>query len=108
MDSNRVWVGGYGLLALPELEIWRRLFLADGLALPVRVLIQSIWTATDLELATAMVAPSQASELRFLAGEIGPEIPRDRIFAWHPATGTLMLGPPTEDAWEQLRAELGR
>ncbi|MFZ4508359.1 MAG: hypothetical protein ACOYON_11760 [Fimbriimonas sp.] len=99
-----VVVGGFSLLALGEMEVWRRLL---SEALPGFSVQYALFGAVgDLESA---IPPSRHGSYGVVSdpGDLGERLEIDRVersFAIQP--GLAMVGAPTEEAWDQFREAL--
>jgi hypothetical protein len=105
------YIGAFGLAALAEIGIWSKLLHSAGL--PSRVLmIDEEPKEGILMLLRTSFAPSRLQDVllvkdpqRVWRGLIQPDTP-ERAFAMHVREGKadpLMLGLPTEEAWDMFR-----
>jgi hypothetical protein len=116
IKGKQVWIGGFGFNGLNEQEVWSKLFQSDFHG-DVRVhkvfIFESVGTS-ELESIRALVAPSEVNQCLLI---------EDPSRSWysiinpdHPGRGfaaiiegdkipLLMVGPPTEDAWEEFSNE---
>ncbi len=91
---------GLGPPSLGGVEGWRRLTEADADGAKVAVVVLE---AGDLE---GLVPRSRAATTFTASGEGWAEVLGGRVAAWCPRAALLMLGPATEEAWEQFQAAL--
>lgn len=104
-------LGGYGIESCAQSEIWRRLFTqrfgaAAGVVLGT---IRKGWSVEERALLRAIKPPSRQSATYCFFDEteewerlLSPD-PQGRAFAAlvdGPTMELMMVGPPTEDAWE--------
>ncbi len=91
-------------------EVWRRLFEAE---LPIPYFVGVIGSAEDLEQLKSSAPISQHEKLIRIEDEQGAWISllgednKERAFAFVQREGTiviLMVGPPTEEAWDRFLA----
>lgn len=107
LRPEKVFVGGFDLLSLGEIEIWRRLMgeAFPSLVVPVGLAIDGSQEAT-LEAATARsrhASTGVIDDAEALREEIKPDRP-ERSFAW--ADGLLVIGAPTEEVWDEFQQVL--
>lgn len=98
--SHHAVIGGMGLESWAAQEIWARLFWSEfGQSVePLSVIIEP----SDTE-QVELVVP------RSLHGRVGWSAQdwtglRPEVFAWCPSAELLMVGPATEEAWDQMAA----
>lgn len=100
--AGEVWVGSDHLAEIIEQEFWLRLFESEyGRPAWLRRVVLGNCEAAEL---AASVAPSWHSSTFTVQG-IAPV--QAKVFCWHLESGTLMLGPATEEAWDQMRSLVG-
>ena len=108
-----VIIGGFGFDCLAEQTVWWKLFQSDFPGDPHvrRAFIVGSVLSSDIELAQSLMPPSEAKRSYFL--EDPNQFWRELIEPDHPGRGftaiidqgkilLLMIGPPTEDAWEEF------
>lgn len=108
-ESFEFFVGGFGALALPELHVWRILVLSAGFAAPYRLLVAKGWSQSEITAIRDSVPPSQHGEVILVSDTSNhwiKELGLNQIFAYHRQSSLLMLGPPTEEAWERMENAL--
>lgn len=115
MPERFVLVGGFSARAYGEMEIWRRLLAAEVDAPVVLAFIFESLTSFDRRDIEAVLPPSLHESVLLVEGEverwrnvIEPDKP-ERSFAAGLVGGStkvLMVGPPTEEAWDAFRAAL--
>lgn len=113
LPESCVWVGGFGFQALADQGVWWRLFQSDFPSDPQVLKVFVVDRASGAEISTAdsLVPGSESS--RCLLAEDPNEFWQNLV---HPDTESrgfaalirgsqiplLMIGPPTEDAWEEF------
>lgn len=110
-ETFEFFVGGFGALALPELHVWRKLLMSSGFPPPHRLLIAPSWNDEEIGTIRASVPESQHSEVALVSDTANhwvKELGINQIFAYHRRSSLLMLGPPTEEAWERMENALKR
>jgi hypothetical protein len=103
-------VGGFSPEALVQMEIWCRL-IGDR---AVSVLLRSAWRHADFAEIQSLVPKSRWN--RTVLGEpdiawrelIAPDSEGRAFAAINTSPALLMVGPPTEEAWERFSVELSR
>jgi hypothetical protein len=101
---NGIWVGAFSLAALPEIGIWQRLLRSANVPFQVvyvgRISVKDVQSATPAsQWDRVLVAPGHLPAWQ----SVVPVDQPGRAFAWIQLDGIaelLMVGPPTEDAWE--------
>lgn len=102
-------VGAVSMSSLSDQEIYRRLF-AEAFD-PARF-GQLFWGCSASEVES--VVPASRHDQCFLLagahpfGEAIGSLALDRAFAWVPKAELIMVGPPTEDAWEKMMAAINK
>jgi hypothetical protein len=89
---------GKGAEALIGLEVWQMLLANDFGPKPGVALV--LLDCSDPQTAALAVPRSRLDRLFFGTGTDWPQF--DSEFAWIPALGLLMLGKPTEEAWDEF------
>lgn len=116
--GDGILIGAFDLLAQREIGIWLRLIAEAFPALrPDVLLISPTWSAKQRKVAAATFPPSLLGSLRFLEdpeeqwrAAIQPDRP-ERSFAAIVREGVadlLMVGVPTEEAWDDFRDRLSQ
>lgn len=109
-DETQVWIGGFGVDFLGEQTVWWRLFQSDfpGDKRVVKTFIYPAVSTRNIETILDATAPSEHSRCCLIEdpNAFWNEliVPR-RGFAAIIEAGKiplLMIGPPTEDAWEEF------
>lgn len=115
-DQTEVWIAGFGFEATTDQGVWWRLFQSDfpDDARIIRVFICPSVGKGELETALSLVPPSQISRTYLVADPSGlwrqtirPNSD-DQGFAIIIEKGKIplaMIGPPTEDAWDEFHNE---
>ena len=111
-----VWICGFGFAAIADQGIWWKLFQSDfpGDSRIRRVFFVDEITPEGEQLALSLVPRSEADQVRLIADMdhawrnlIQPDN-EQRGFAImfdNGAIPIMMIGPPTEDAWEEFSRE---
>ena len=112
-DDRQVWIGGFAFNGLNEQAVWSRLFQSDfprGQRVHKVFIFESIGN-TEIQEIHSLVAPSEAKKCLLI---IDPKRGWESLVRPdHPGRGfaaikegekisLLMVGPPTEDAWEEF------
>lgn len=100
-------IGGFGPSDLTDIEIWLRLGeqefgLANGW---LTGLVQPSWPLGDVGLVSGIVPYSRHDKTCLITDperEIEHLVGLKRVFAYAASKRLLMVGPPTEDAWERF------
>jgi hypothetical protein len=112
-SSIQVWIAGFGFECLTEQSVWWRLFESDfaGDQRVRKMFILDLVNKQVMNEVQALVAPSEFSRISFIEDQrqvwtelIKPDT-QHRGFAAIFENGQLplvMIGPPTEDAWEEF------
>jgi hypothetical protein len=114
-----VLIGAFGLQSIADIGIWERLS-AEAFPSDNRIFrgyIRKIWTPKDVKETTAMIAPSAQNQTLLIAdaedewSKIVQPDSIERGFAAIISEGKiilLMVGPPTEETWDDFRIEWGK
>lgn len=103
-------VAGWGLAALGEMGVWERLYRGEGAAEGL-LLGLAAENGRPALAAQAMDAVKASSHPRFAVWDdregalrrlLEPDGPQ-RAFAWAPRAQLVMVGPPTEEAWDTMK-----
>lgn len=110
------FVGAFDLRAQSELGIWLRLFDEAEISAPI-LLTQPEWTAAQRRMGSAVFPPSRQGQVVWnedpsghWADLVQPDRP-ERSFAGIGVDGTasiFVIGPPTEEVWEEFLERLPR
>jgi hypothetical protein len=113
LNGPQVWVGGFGFEAISDQGVWWRLFKSDfaGDKAIKKVFIFDGALSGHIQNAHALIPRSEADSC--LLVEDGNEMWRKTVNPDGPTRGfaaiivestitLLMVGPPTEDAWEEF------
>lgn len=100
-----IWIGGFAALALTEIEVWRRLIRSEGHEAPVALFEVDPSTLRDALPPSRHASTFVLDESAAWRELIAPDRPT-RSFAVAP--GLVMIGPPTEEAWEEFSGRLAR
>jgi hypothetical protein len=112
--SNWALVAGCHDAAFREVELWRRL-IADSFADLQNFafgIVRPEWSPRQTQELAALIPPSQH---RYTYAWTDPEETwrqetvgdrQDRAFALVRGNGLLMVGPPTEEAWDEFEAAI--
>ena len=115
VHGRQVWIAGFGFGATTDQGVWARLFQSDfpqdDAVLRVFILDRKVESG-DYDIVSSLYPPSQRSQCRlvedtnsFWLNMVNPDS-NDRGFAAIvEEDGTiplLMIGPPTEEAWEEF------
>lgn len=109
----RLVVFGWSLAVLSELGVWEKLYMGefgtDGL---LQGLVAAAGGPEALRQAREAVRESRHGQFAVwpdaegrLAQTLGPDGPQ-RAAAWAPGRALVMVGPPTEEAWEAMHEAL--
>jgi hypothetical protein len=118
VSSTAVWIGGFGFNAISDQGVWWRLFQEafPGDPCVFRAFILPKWTTKKRMEAISVVPPSEHVSSLLISDPdyhweklVDPDKP-ERGFTAIVLPGTvdlLMVGPPTEEAWDQFRERWG-
>lgn len=98
--SRPVVLVGTGINSLQNLEVWQRLLASEfGPSDRIAIVLLDCEDRTE---AALCVPRSRIDRLHFGDSKDWPQ--QDREFAWIPKKSLLMVGQPTEEAWEEFVA----
>lgn len=114
--QTEVWVAGFGFQALADQGVWWRLFLSDFPNDPQvrKVFICPGVGKSELETALSLVPPSEVARVLLVSdpndfwSKVIQPANSQQGFAVIIEGGRIplaMIGPPTEDAWEEFHNE---
>ena len=108
-DSYDLIVGAVSMSSFADQDVYRRLFFE---AFQPERFGQIFWGCSAAEV--EQIIPGSRHAHCYLAPGSHPfdealgSLALDRAFAWVPKAELIMVGPPTEDAWEKMMAAINK